>query len=789
MLKHNFLLIYRSFKRFKSTFLINLIGLSTGLACVLFIFLWVNDELQVDKFHENDPRLLQVMKNLDEPQGISTGEHLPGLLGRALAEEMPEVELAVSVFPPAEHTFNGVLSLDDIYVKAESKYADRDFFEVFTYPLLWGGKSMALSDPSSVVISETLAASLFQTPEEAVGKSVSWKGERLEGKFMVSGVFASLPANASIQFDILFNYDLLLKNSPGLSEWGNSGPSTFVLAKEDLDVSRFNDKILNFVKSKNPESQITLFTRPYSDRYLYNTYENGVLIGGRIEYVRLFSIIAAFILLIACINFMNLSTAKATGRIKEIGVKKAIGAGRKTLVFQYLGESLAMVFLSFLVAITLVVVLLPQFNQITGKHLYMEMNGWSILISLALLVLTGVIAGSYPALYLSGFNPVAVLKGKLQVSTSEVRVRKGLVVFQFVLSTVLIVAMVIISNQLELVQTKNLGFSRDNVITFTAEGKVAEAPETFLSEIKKLDGIIDASYMDGDLVGLHSGTLAVDWEGKAPDKVVDFELLGVGYDLIETLGIELAEGRSFEREFGSEDSKLIFNETAIKDMGITDPIGKTVSLWGEEKQIVGVVKDFNFESLYEKVKPLFFRLLPKANNIVVKIKAGAEQETLARLEGFYKEHNMGIPFEYSFLGEDFQKLYVSEMQVAALSRYFAGLAILISCLGLFGLAAFTAERKTKEIGIRKVMGASGWIIVRLLSWDFAKMVLAAIVVALPLSFYMTKTWLDNFAYRIELEWWMFAGAGLLAMGIALLTVGFHSIKAAMMNPVKSLKSE
>ncbi|MEB2782379.1 FtsX-like permease family protein [Algoriphagus sp. C2-6-M1] len=789
MLKHHILLIYRSFKRFKSTFLINLIGLSTGLACVLLIFLWVNDELKVDKFHKNDSRLFQVMKNLDDAQGIHTGEHVPGLLARVLAEEMPEVELAVSVFPPAEHTFNGVLSLDETHMKARSKYADMDFFDVFSYPLLWGDKNLALSEPSSVVISESLAASLFQTADRAVGKTVAWKGERLEGQFMVSGVFASLPSNASIQFDILFNYDLLLESSPGLLEWGNSGPSTYLLLERGSDFSGFNDKIFNFVKSKQPESQITLFARHYSDRYLYNTYENGVLIGGRIEYVRLFSIIAAFILLIACINFMNLSTAKATGRIKEVGIKKAIGASRKTLVFQYLGESLAMVFLSFLVAITLVVLLLPLFNQITGKHLSMDLDWTSIFISLIILVFTGIAAGSYPALYLSGFNPVSVLKGKLQVSLSEVWVRKGLVVFQFVLSTVLIVAVVIISKQIELVQTKNLGFNRDNVIKFTAEGKAAESPETFLSEIKKLNGIIDASYMDGDLVGLHSGTIAVDWEGKAPDKVVDFELLGVGYDLIETLGIELAEGRSFEREFGSEDSKLIFNETAIENMGIADPIGKTVSLWGEEKQIVGVVKDFHFETLYEKVKPFFFRLLPKANNFLVKIKAGTEQETLVRLTEFYQEHNMGIPFEYRFLDEDFQKLYVSEMQVAALSRYFAGLAILISCLGLFGLAAFTAERKTKEIGIRKVMGASGWKIVRLLSGDFAKMVLLAILIALPLSFFIVQEWLANFAFKIDLEWWFFIGAGVLTLLIALLTVSFQSIKAAMMNPVKSLKSE
>lgn len=789
MLRHILLLIYRNFKRSKSTFLINLVGLSTGLASVLLIFLWVNDELSIDKFHENNARLYQVMKTNTVPQGIQTGEDTPGLLAESLAEEMPEVERAVSVFPPAAQTFAGILSVDGSHSKASSKYADKDFFTIFSYPIIHGNSEEVLENKHHVAISEKLAKNLFSSPEDAIGKTVEWKGEMLNGQFMVSGVFKDLPSNASIKFDIVISYDLLLETFPKFLHWRNSRSSTYVLLQEDANIMEFNEKIRNFVRSKYEESNLTLFSRPYSDRYLYSDYEDGVLVGGRIDYINLFSIIAIFILLIACINFMNLSTAKATGRIKEVGIKKAIGAGRKILIFQYMGESLLMSVVSLILALILSVLFLPQFNLLTGKNLAIGFSPTLIITGLILTLITGIIAGSYPAFYLSGFNPLAVLKGRFERPIGELAARKGLVISQFVLSVVLIIAVIVVSRQIEYVQAKNLGFSKNNVIRISVDGKVAEAPETFLSEIKKIPGIVNASFMDGDLVGLHSGTTDLDWEGKLPDQTVDFELLGIGFDLIETLGIDMAEGRSFNRQFGAESSKLIFNEAAIEIMGITNPVGKTVNLWGEDRQIVGVVKNFHFESLYEEVNPLFFRLLPKANNILIKMKAGTEQEALALLEDYHREYNAGLPLEYNFLDEDFQRLYLAETQVAALSRYAAGLTILISCLGLFGLSAYTAERRVKEIGIRKVLGASLWRITKLLSGDFAKMVGFSIVIALPLSYFMTMNWLENFAYKIDLEWWYFIGAGALTMLIALLTVSFQSVKAALVNPVDSLRSE
>nr|WKN36551.1 ABC transporter permease [Tunicatimonas sp. TK19036] len=794
MFRHNFILTLRNFKRHTSSFTINLVGLSTGLACALLIYLWVNDELSIDKFNEKDSQLYQVMNNRTDDRGITTGETTPALLARTLAEEMPEVESAVAVFPPADHTYKGILSLDETYVKARSKFADHDFFRIFTYLLLQGDKDQVLSDPTSVVLSEELAGQLFPDIDNVVGKTVTWKGDQHSGDFRVAGVFQSPPANASIQFDMVFSYELMQQVYDGFENLGDNGPSTYVLLKENADVAEFNDKIVNFLKLKNEEDLTTLFIRPYSDRYLYSDYENGVLVGGRIEYVQLFSIIAIFILVIACINFMNLSTAKASRRLKEIGVKKAIGANRKTLFMQYLGESMLLTCLSLILALILVLLVLPQFNHITGKQLAFHFDRDLILSVVGITLLTGFIAGSYPAVYLSGFNPVAILKGggslgRSRSSVGELWARKGLVVFQFTLSILLIVSVLVVYQQMKFIQSKNLGFNRDSVITFTAEGKVAEEPETFLSEISQLPGVVNASYLDGDFISIHNFLRGLEWEGKTPGDVTDFYMLRTGYDLVETLNMELTEGRAFSRDFSAESSNVIFNEAAIESMGLTNPVGQTVRVRGEEKQIIGVVKNFHFESLYESVHPFYFTLSDRAENIVVKINTGTAPETLAQLGEFYQEFNQGVPFDYRFLDEDYQKLYASENRVSILSSYFAGFAILISCLGLFGLVAFTAERRLKEIGIRKILGSSNFGIVRLLSDDFTKMVLIAIGVALPISYFIARDWLADFAYKIDLVWWYFAGAGLAALLIAWFTVGLQTVKAARISPTQCLKDE
>lgn len=802
MFKHNLLLIFRNFKRFKSAFFINLIGLSTGLACALLIYLWVNDELRVDKFHENDSRLFQVMQNLQNADGAMTIEATPGRLAEALAEEIPEIDYAASVVPATWFSGKGILSFGDRRIRAGGQFVGKDYFDIFSCNFIEGDKSDALSDKYSIALSEELALKLFNSTDNIVGKTVEWNQYDFGGLYHVTGVFKNPPSSATAQFDLLLNYDLFFEKRPGLQYWGNSDPSTFVILKAGTDVGQVNEKIEDFLKSKNEGSNNTLFLQRYSERYLRGRYENGVPSGGRIEYVRLFSIVAIFILLIACINFMNLSTAKASRRLKEVGIKKAIGAGRRALIFQYFQESLLMAFLSLIVAVFLVELFLPQFNAITEKELALAINSNMILSALGIAFLTGIISGSYPALYLSGFKPAMVLKGKLDASMGDVWARKGLVIFQFAISVILIVSVLVVYKQIGYVQSKNLGYNRENILhfefevrsgndeNFLAEGGALEKNvEAFLNEVKQIPGVVHAANFSHDVTGSHGGLGGFDWQDGNQDEEMHFSNLEVGFDFIETLGIEMAAGRTFSRDFGNERSKIIFNEESIARMGLKDPVGKTIKLWGRERQIIGIAKNFHFESLYEKVKPCLIQLEPRSFNIMVKMKGGTEKETIARLQKLYHEHSPGLALDYKFLDDDYQALYASEQRVGVLSRYFAGIAIIISCLGLFGLAAFTAERRRKEIGIRKALGASELGIIYLLSSDFTKMVFASIVIALPVSYLAIKYWLDNFAYRIELEPWYFISAGLMALFIAWLTVGTQAIKAANVNPAQCLRDE
>lgn len=595
--------------------------------------------------------------------------------------------------------------------------------------------------------------------------------------------------------------EVLPDNDRWAKEWTGNYAETFLVLSKGTDINRFNEKIGgDYLGSKNELlGNSTLFAQRYSAKYLYGQYENGVPVGGRIAYVKLFSIVALFILLIACVNFMNLSTAKASLKMKEIGVKRTIGATRKALAAQFLGESILMAFLSLLVAVLLVVLLLPAFNGITGKHLHLNPGTGDMLAFAGIVLFTGLLSGSYPAFYLSGFKPIAVLKGKLPTATGDIWLRKGLVVFQFALSVIFIVGLLVVNGQIKYTQTKNLGYDRDNILSFQwkgelytqwdrmPEGKSNARFETFMLGIKDVPGVVNATSMPGNILDEIYGQSGASWRGREEDKNYIFHSPMVGYDFIEMLGIEMIAGRSFSREYNDDYSKIILNEAAVKLMELENPVGTTIQMNGED-QIIGVVKDFHYGSLHNAIEPLIFRFY-EGRNVMVKIEAGTEMTTIARLKEYYHTFLPEYAFEFAFMDEDYQAQYVAETRVAALSKYFTAIAIIVSCLGLFGLAAFTAERRTKEIGIRKVLGASEWKIMKLLSDDFARMVLVAIVIALPISFYITKNWLDGFAYRIDLEWWYFIGAGLLTMLIALLTVSFQSVKAALANPVVSLRSE
>lgn len=784
MLKHNLLLIYRNVIRAKSFFLINLFGLSTGLACTLLIYLWVRDELSMDKFHTKDNQLYEVMEHQQYATEVMTTTSTPGLLAETLKAEIPEVEFAATTTWISPYT----LSVKDHSVKAEGYHVGPDYFNIFSYPLIEGDSGQVLADKSSIVISTELANKLFNTTDNIIGKTVELQHEK---NFQVSGIFEKVRSSSN-QFDFVLSFEEYKDDNDWVLQWGNNGPSTYIILREGSNALAVSDKIKDFVKGKNKESNVSLFLQQYSERYLNGRFVNGKPAGGRIEYVRLFSIIAVFILLIACINFMNLSTARASRKAKEVGIKKSIGAQRQSLIIQYISESLVTSVLSLLVALVVVWLFLPAFNLITDKHIVFSLLDPELLMWLTVITLfTGLLAGSYPAIFLSGFKPATVLKGELRGSWGELWARKGLVIFQFTLSVILIVSVLVIYKQIEFVQTKNLGYKKDHLIRIPIEGRIDSTKETFLNEIRKIPGVVSSSASSHTLMGRNNNTSGLNWEGKNPEDDILFENISVDYDLLETMGIEMTAGRSFSRAFSTDTTKIIFNEAAIRVMNLENPVGKTIKLWDQyDLEIIGVVKDFHFQSLHTAVNPLFFRLNPSNTwNTMIRLEAGKEKETLKTLGDFYTSYNPGFTFEYKFQDEAYARQYAAEQRVATLSGYFAAIAILISCLGLFGLAAFTAERRLKEIGIRKALGSSSTNIVILLSSDFTKMVLISILLGIPASYWLLDQWLQRFAFHIKLEVWFFVTAGLIALFIAWLTVASQAIKAAHVNPVKCLRTE
>ena len=793
MIRQNLLLFYRNVRRYKTTFFINVVGLSVGIACVLVMYLWVKDEWSIDRYHETDARLFQVMEHSEMDKGIITHGHTQDFLAGVLAAEMPEVEHAVTVTPPFFFPAF-TLTADDRHVNGVGKYVSEDFFKTFTYDLLEGKEDRVLADRNSIVLSERMARRLFPGVKAITGKTLEYDLQTLKRQVTITGIFKDVPRNSSEQFDFALSFDAfreIMGFTHKTLEWDAIAPFfTYVTLKEGTNVHDVNQKLAGYIKTKSANAgQRTLFLKRFSDNYLYGKYENGVVTGGRIEYVKLFSVVSVFILLIACVNFMNLATARASRRLKEIGIKKVVGASRKTLVTQYISESLLMSGLALLLALLFVDIFLPHFNVLTAKKLQIAFEVELVLAAVIVTVIAGLLAGSYPAFYLSGFNTARVLRGRIIGWRAELLARKGLVIFQFSLSIIFIVAVLVVFRQMQFVLSKDLGYDRENVLYFETSGKVAAQPEAMLAAIKAMPGVVNASSMLGNMIGgsgttLGGGTQGTHfWQGKA----VAMNVSQVNYDLIETLGIEILDGRSFSREFSADTLQYIYNETAIEALGIEDPVGRILP---GGIVIVGVAKDFHYNSLHLPVQPHCFLLEPDyAMNIFVKLRAGMEKETIEEIAHFYKTFNPGYAFDYSFMDGAYAAQYAAEQQVATLSRYCAFLAILISCLGLFGLAAFTAEKRTKEIGIRKVLGSGVGGIVFLLTKEFSKIVLVAILISLPVSYIIVSSWLERFAFKVSLEWWYFPCAGILALTIAFLTVGTHAIKAAFINPAKCLRDE
>jgi len=784
MLKNYIKTALRSFRRNKSSFLINVLGLSIGMACSILILLWVQDEWNHDTFHQDIDRIYQVMENQHYGGGsIFTVTSTPGILAPALVEEIPEIEQAVT------YTYNENLlfTVGDKSLKENGIYARKDFFKVFSFDLKVGDEDQVLSKPQSAVISKSLAKKYFDE-ENPVGKSIEINKDEI---YTVTGVFNDIAGNSSLRFDYVFPFEDWLKRNQWATQWGNNGPRTVVKLVEGSDERAVESKIKDFIKERNEGSIVELFLQPYSETYLYANFKDGKQAGGRIEYVRLFSVIAFFILLIACINFMNLSTARSTNRAKEVGIRKSVGAGRGSLVGQYLGESILISFASLVFALLLVYASLPLFNDLTDKSVYINFSEPSLLFVFAgIALVTGLIAGSYPALYLSSFEAVKVLKGTIKSSMGEVFARKGLVVFQFTLSIVLIIATLVIYNQIHFVKNKNLGYKIDNLVLFSIEGEIKDNWSTFRQELERYPEVINISSSSTIFMGRNSNTGDVEWPGKESDKDVLFEMVHTDYDLLETMGISLLEGRSFSREFGADTARVIINEAAARVMEMEQPVGQYINFWGEDWEIIGMAENFHFQSMRNQIEPLIFMLNPQYTGAgFARIESDKIQQTLGEIETLYQTFNPGFPFNYRFMDQRYEQLYRSEVRIGELSKYFAIFAIVISCLGLFGLSAFTAEKRTREIGIRKVLGATVAGLVLLLSREFTRLVLVSMVLAVPIAWWLMNQWLSNYAYRTELSWWLFGMAGITALLVAWITVSWQSVKAAMMNPVKSLRTE
>ncbi|WP_422858130.1 ABC transporter permease [Flagellimonas sp. S174] len=791
MLKNHIKLFLRNISRDKSTFFINLVGLSSSLTCVLLVFLWVKDEVVKDQFHANKEQLYQVFRHVPNGQGsLNTYQSNSSLMLTTLQQEVPEVEQAVAVF---RINGNAMLQTEDKKLASTGFFASEDYFKLFSFPLLAGDMNTVLRDVNSVVISKEMAENLFGSEGFPVGKSLIIKNgeDGLEDVFTINGIF-EIPKNSSQDFDFVLSYKKFLQNRDiNDIHWGSNSSSMYALLKTGVGIESFNSKIEDLIKKKDSENQASVFFGLYADNYLKNRFVNGKKSGGRITYVILLSIVALFILIIACINFMNLSTAKAAKRIKEIGVKKVVGAEKSSLIFQFLTESVLLACFSMIVAYAMVALILPWFSNITGKQLEFPFSISLILIIAGIAVVTGLISGSYPAFYLTKFKAISVLKGKLPTSSGDHVIRKGLVIFQFSISILLLVAVSIIYMQLDFIQSKNLGYNKDNIITIERQDGLVNNMETFLEEARMIPGVVNASYMQGDMTNFSNSSSNHRWPGQSEEsKKLTFRHAHVGPDFIETMGIEMKEGRSYINEVPNNNSKIILNETAVELMGLENPIGTVIDMRGPNREIIGVVKDFNIQSLYDEITPMALVCRSEwISTLLVKIKAGEEKKTITALTQLFEKFNPGLPFDFDFLDAQYEQLYLSEQRVASLSKYLAGLAILISCLGLFGLVTFTAQLRKKEVSIRKVLGQTTSQAFIMLSSEFVKLVMAAMVITLPIAYLMANDWLSDFAYRIPLRIWYFLGAGCTALIIAMFTVAGQSLMAAKSSPANALRQE
>ncbi|SHL45797.1 FtsX-like permease family protein [Chitinophaga jiangningensis] len=727
---------------------LNVAGLSVAMAAVLLISRWVIAEYETDRFHAKQGRLYQVMENRTQEGSIATAAETSPLLGETLPAQFPEVEMAVTTTP--ENWFPKVaVTAADKPVRAAAIFAGKDYFRIFSYPMLTGQPSQVLADKQSIVISRKLATSLFGSPTAAIGKTISWQLMNLQRTSIVSGISDEIPAASSIHFDMVLPFAVFrdIMQIPQTLDGSNAaGPfHTYLALRPGTNPAAFNKKLSTWISSFNNQPR-DLFLTSYADNYLYSLYENGRPSGGRITYIKLFAWIAILILVIAGINFMNLTTAGASRRMKEIGVRKAMGAARASLVRQFLLESIGIATLSALTGLLLAVLLLPYFNQVTGKEMHLLQGTYIWLLLPALPLVTGLLAGCYPACYLSGLKPVTVLKGKLPVNLQELFARKGLLTFQFTISLILLCAVLVLYRQLHYLQKTSPGFDKDQVITFEAEGRIATNIPAYLEAVKQVPGITQSAAMVGNMTSMHSAEVKISAEGREHRLLLSNVNATKG--LVETLGIPMLAGTSFTGNAAADSGKVMLNKAAVVALQLQDPVGKLIKIGDQQRRIIGITENFHSQSLHEPIQPTVFQVDDLVQTVLLRLNAGQETLTLAALKTFTEKYNPGFAFEYRFLDDTYQAQYATEQQVARISACFAVVALSLCCLGIFGLTAYSAQLRRKEIGIRKVLGASMMDIVWLFSGDFKISLLLSLSIAIPIAWWGMNKWLAGYAYHI-----------------------------------------
>ncbi|WP_339878242.1 ABC transporter permease [uncultured Algoriphagus sp.] len=786
MIKNYFKIAWRNLLRSKGFALLNIGGLGIGMAAAILILLWVQNEVSMDRDHPKSDRIYKTF-NRDTFSGERwVWGSSPKILGPTLEKDYPEVEQAVRL-----NTTGFLFTVGDKKSNESGVFVDQEFFDVFDLPVLQGNSTTALEDPYNIVVTEDFARKLFGD-EDAIGQSVKIDSTDI---FTVTAVLENIPNNTRFQSDYFLSWEYMKKLGWDDEWWGNNSVETFVLLTENSSAESFNDKIVNITKDHtNGESSTEVFIYPLSQVHLYGKSENGKLVGGRVVTVRLFAFIAVFILVIACINFMNLSTARSEKRAKEVGLRKVVGARKSSLIAQFIGESTLIAFIAGVLAILVVELTLPSFNKLVDKQLsisYGSVVFWLQLIGFILL--TGLLAGSYPAFFLSSFSPVKVLKGTFKSAASAVNPRKVLVVLQFSFAIVLIVSTIIIQRQISHAQNRELGYNKENLIYVIMQGDIDKHYSAIKQSLLNTGAVEAMTKSMSPITQRYSDGWGYSWEGSTPeDEKLDFIRFSTDADFMKVMGTELVEGRDIDiNQFPSDSTAILLNETAVRKMRLENPLRQVVTDGEENFTVVGIIKDFIFESPYDPVNPLMV-FGPSSWYKVLHMRLNSGQSVannIAVIQEVFEDFNPNFPFEYSFVDEQYARKFNDTRRTASLSILFTILTIIISCLGLFGLSTYMAANRIKEIGVRKVLGASVGSISMLLSKDFLKLVGIAFLFSVPVAWYVMNQWLQNYDYSVGVEWWVFVATGTATMLIALFTVGFQSIKAALTNPARTLKSE